>query len=228
MSSHDQIYQEQAQQYDQLIGRQRSLMPEISRIVDLKGKQVLDIGAGSGRLTFPAAIYAERVVALDVSKEMLELLLDKARMQALQRIETVVSDHLQLPFGDNQFDVVLAGWSLCYSANLHVTGWRDNLQQMMMEITRVLRTNGTIILFENMGTATTTPEPPDFLVPYFKELETTYGMKREVFRLDYAFDHVEEAIEEVRFFFGAEFADRVKEAQWSTVPEFAGMWWKQL
>ncbi|WP_218240906.1 hypothetical protein, partial [Pseudomonas sp. 2822-17] len=87
------------------------------------------------------------------------------------------------------------------------------------EIMRVLRTNGTAIIFETMGTGFETPNPPAFLKQYYSLLENKYGFSHKWIRADYEFDSVQQAEELTRFFFGDELADRVVNEKLTRVPE---------
>lgn len=75
----------------------------------LKDKKVLDVGAGTGRLSLDLSSAGAKVTALDVSEEMLKVLKRKN-----VRIETVVGDAESLPFGDNSFDVVTAAFLIVH------------------------------------------------------------------------------------------------------------------
>src|SRR5579875_2372078 len=71
------------------------------------GQVVLDIGCGLGRLTRPLAREAERVIALDISAEML----DRARElnPDLANVEWVHGDGVSLqPVGDSSVDVCVS------------------------------------------------------------------------------------------------------------------------
>jgi len=41
---------------------------QINRLVDLKNKSVLEIGCGTGRITFPLAERAGEIVAIDIDE----------------------------------------------------------------------------------------------------------------------------------------------------------------
>jgi ubiquinone/menaquinone biosynthesis C-methylase UbiE len=71
MPNHGQIYRDQANQYDTLISKQPSLLHNIEEIKSVKGLDVIDLGAGSGRLTKELAPHAKSILALDASAEML-------------------------------------------------------------------------------------------------------------------------------------------------------------
>ncbi|MCX6780475.1 MAG: class I SAM-dependent methyltransferase, partial [Candidatus Magasanikbacteria bacterium] len=68
---------------------------------DLKDKKVLDVGAGTGRLSILLSKAGAAVTALDVSDEMLKVLKNKD-----EKIETIVGDAESLPFEDSSFDIV--------------------------------------------------------------------------------------------------------------------------
>jgi ubiquinone/menaquinone biosynthesis C-methylase UbiE len=68
------------------------------------GMQFLDVAAGSGALSIPAARSGARVVATDLSPVMLDLLEARARKEGLE-IETRVMDGQALDLDDDSFDV---------------------------------------------------------------------------------------------------------------------------
>jgi SAM-dependent methyltransferase len=75
------------------------------RIVGLRpGMRFLDVAAGSGALSIPAARLGARVVAVDQSPVMLELLAERARKEGLD-IETQVMDGHALQLRDDAFDM---------------------------------------------------------------------------------------------------------------------------
>jgi ubiquinone/menaquinone biosynthesis C-methylase UbiE len=68
------------------------------------GMRFLDVAAGSGALSIPAARLGARVVATDLSRAMLDLLEARARKEGLE-IETRVTDGQALDLDDDSFDV---------------------------------------------------------------------------------------------------------------------------
>jgi pimeloyl-ACP methyl ester carboxylesterase/ubiquinone/menaquinone biosynthesis C-methylase UbiE len=70
-----------------------------------EGMRFLDVAAGSGALSIPAARLGARVLATDQSPVMLELLRARARKEGLD-IETRVMDGHRLELADNSFDIV--------------------------------------------------------------------------------------------------------------------------
>lgn len=68
------------------------------------GMRFLDVAAGSGALSLPAARLGAKVVATDLSPTMLELLKERARKENLN-IETRVMDGHNLELEDSTFDM---------------------------------------------------------------------------------------------------------------------------
>jgi len=79
---------------------------------EVKGKKVLDVGAGTGRITAELTKNGAQVTALDVSEKMLEVLKTKVKNRKL--LECVVGDAESLPFADNSFDVVVAAFLIVH------------------------------------------------------------------------------------------------------------------
>ncbi|MFF2531040.1 class I SAM-dependent methyltransferase [Brevibacillus sp. NPDC058079] len=225
MPNHEQIYKNQAKQYDLMISRQPSLLAIIEEITPIKGQDVIDLGAGSGRLTSVLAPHAKSILALDASAAMLEVNAQQLTQAGLSNWTTNVADHRELPADDNSTDVIVAGWTVCYLTSSEVPNNELHLEKIIQEMKRVLRPGGTIVIMETMGTGYETPHPPEFLIKYYSLLENKYGFSHKWIRLDYQFKDLEEAEQLSRFFFGEELADRVAREKLMTLPECAGVWW---
>ncbi|ANA78561.1 class I SAM-dependent methyltransferase [Paenibacillus glucanolyticus] len=225
----DDIYNKQAEAYEIMVSRQPDLSGVIHGIRSYEGLDVLDLGAGSGRLSIPLVSDVSSLICTDISQPMLDILDDKfIHLHHTRNWTTVVADHRSLPLASSSVDLVVSGWSISYLAHSNQENCSQNLEQVMAELQRVLRPGGTIIILETMGTGTDTPNPPDFLVDYYAQLERTYGFNHRWIRMDYVFDTVEEAQQCTGFFFGEELSDKIQANQWSTVPECAGVWWKHV
>lgn len=99
---------------------------------DLKGKKVLDVGAGTGRLAIPLAREGAEVTALDVSEKMLMRLYRKNK-----QIKTVAGDAESLPFADGYFDIVCAAFLIVHLKD--PTRFFD-------EAYRVLKNDGVLVV----------------------------------------------------------------------------------
>ena len=76
---------------------------------DIAHKKILDVGAGTGRLSVELQKLGAEVTALDVSEEMLGELKRKNK-----NIETVVGDAEKLQFENETFDIVVAAFLIVH------------------------------------------------------------------------------------------------------------------
>lgn len=74
MSQGEDVYKDFAEFYDLYVGDRLDDLPLYLEYARSTGTPVLEIGAGSGRLTVPLARAGIPVVAVDISREMLDLL----------------------------------------------------------------------------------------------------------------------------------------------------------
>ena len=107
------------------------------------GLQVLELGAGTGRITLPLAADGHRVTAVDRMPAMLDSLQRKLADQPLlaERVEPVLGDITALPLADAGFDLVVAPFNVL----MHLYRWQD-LLACLREANRVLVPGGTLAL----------------------------------------------------------------------------------
>jgi ubiquinone/menaquinone biosynthesis C-methylase UbiE len=111
------------------------------RLVDLAeivpGKRVLDIATGIGEPALSAASRvgsAGRVVATDISKQMLDIARIRASTAGLTNIEFLESDAERLDYPDHSFDAILCRWG--------ITSLPD-YSNLLVRIKRMLTPNGS-------------------------------------------------------------------------------------
>lgn len=92
--------------YDDLVGPDRSEIREVLEVARRRGPAVLDLAAGSGRLTLPLLRAGKEVTALDLSPDMLARL--RAALPTDVSCEIVVGDMCDLDLG-RSFDLVVLG-----------------------------------------------------------------------------------------------------------------------
>jgi ubiquinone/menaquinone biosynthesis C-methylase UbiE len=226
----DDVYAYISTPYDQLVSREDytgNILASLLEITDFQHLDVVDLGAGTGRLTCMAAPLARSVVAVDFAADMLKVAAEKLTKMGLRNWKTCVSDLRQLPLEDRSADVILAGWSICYLGSSHHPTWKENVRQVLHEIQRVLRPNGVVIIVETLGTGYEHPTPPEYLTEYYQTLEREYGFRHKAIRTDYRFDSVEQAEQLCRDFFGDELGDRIRKERLRIVPECTGIWWRR-
>jgi SAM-dependent methyltransferase len=108
---------------------------ELTSLVDLTGKRVIDVGAGTGRLTFIAAKKAYVVYAVDPVANLRLFIKNKAREERLSNVFPIDGLIEDIPFEDNFADVTMGG---------HVFG--EYLDEEYCELMRVTKQGGIIIL----------------------------------------------------------------------------------
>jgi len=224
------IYQTDGDRYDALISRedyQGNVMKALEEIVTPDGLDILDLGAGTGRLTVMLAPRAKTVQAFDVSEEMLRVCRQKLEASGLSNWRVEVADHRQLPVEDASVDLVVSGWSVAYLHVWNPDTWRDELEKWLGEMKRILRRDSYIVLFESLGTGSEAPIELEHLKEYYPWLEGA-GFQKKWIRTDYKFASVGEAEELSRFFFGDELADKVRVDNSVILPECTGVWWLRI
>jgi SAM-dependent methyltransferase len=125
------------------------------------GMSVLDVAAGTGNASIPAAKAGAQVTASDLTPELLEAGRARAESEGLT-LEWVQADAEHLPFEDESFDVVISSIGAMFA---------PHHQDVADELVRVCRPGGTIgllswtpeglvgALFRTMGPFAPAPPP---------------------------------------------------------------------
>lgn len=226
MPDHNRIYQTETEQYERLIACQPNLAEVVEALKIYEGLEIIDLGAGTGRLACVLAEKAKSILLLDESAAMLQVAASKLTKADFHNWQIQTADHRAIPVADQSTDLVVSGWSICYLASSKIPEWRQNVERTLREIQRVLRPGGTCIIFETLGTGFEMPTRYEFLRAYYDVLEQVYGFKHKSVRMDYQFTDVEEAEQLSRFFFGDETANKVVQIYGKQLPEYAGVWWR--
>lgn len=223
------IYQSDAERYEALISREDHLgnIPRaVDEIINVEGLDVVDLGAGTGRLTLMLAPRARSISSFDISDHMLEVTRARLKALGLNNWRVEVADHRSVPLADDSVDLVVSGWSVSYLAVWNPDSWRAELEKWLGEIKRILRQSGHIVLFESLGTGNESPIQLPHLESYYPWLDEM-GFQNKWIRTDYQFESLDEAIELAGFFFGEEMAEKVRSRGSVTLPECTGVWWKK-
>src|SRR5215469_15393374 len=115
------------------------IIPDLGRVLAAAcgvrpGDRVLDVAAGSGNAAIPAAQSGARVVACDLTPELLEAGQARAAAQGVQ-IEWREADAEALPFADGEFDMVMSCLGVMFA---------PHHQASAGEMVRVCRPGGII------------------------------------------------------------------------------------
>jgi len=120
-------------------------------------KTILDIATGTGDFAVSAAKYTDaKITGIDISQGMLNVGIEKVRKKNLNnRISLQLADSESLPFNDNTFDAITAGFGV---RNF------ENLNKGLSEMKRVLNKDGIVVILE--------PSTPKYFP--LKQLYTLY------------------------------------------------------
>lgn len=230
MPDQREIYNHHAERYQRLVSRedyQGNILPALTEIYPLEGHRVVELGAGTGRLTRLLAPLVRHIWLFDISHHMLEVASRFLETEGRRNWGLGVADHRSLPLRDSTADLVISGWSVSYLAVWGGEAWKREVRKALREMERVLGRKGTLILLETLGTGSEQPEAPEGLQGYYNCLEEA-GFRKKWIRTDYKFKSLQEAKDLVGFFFGEELASRVTKEKWVRLPECTGIWWKRV
>jgi len=113
---------------------------ELLEGLDLQGKYVLDIGCGTGIVSFLAVSReSAKVIGIDISRYMLEQCRRKAVIKGYskEQVDFRQYDAEFLPFDNGSFDIVLSSMMF---------GLIPNQERVLSEMKRVLKPNGIVAL----------------------------------------------------------------------------------
>jgi uncharacterized protein len=221
------VYEQRAKEYDALVSAEDcdgNLISTLAQLAPLRGSRVLEVGVGTGRITRQLVAAGATVTGFDRARPMLEIARRRLAEQAPSGWSLACADARDLPVEAASFDVAIAGWVFGHFRHWMPDSWRDTIGLAFSEMRRGLVPGGPLIVIETLGTGSSTPGAPnEALAEYYAWLEAQ-GFTRSDIRTDYDFPDVETAAEVTGFFFGADFADRVRREGWSRIPECTGIW----
>ena len=107
---------------------------EITSVVSLDGRIILDAGSGTGRVALEAAQYARYIFAMEPVTKLRQFIKEKADKVKLNNIYVIDGFLHSIPLPDNFIDVLITS---------HALGWQ--LRDELMEFERVVENGGYII-----------------------------------------------------------------------------------
>ena len=84
----------------------------IRGLVDLRGKQVVDVGCGYGRLSFACAEAGATVFGFDPDDEAVEVARAETPRDLRRHVRFEVADAAEIELPRRKFDLALFSWSL--------------------------------------------------------------------------------------------------------------------
>lgn len=156
--------------------------------------RILDLGTGSGFLSFPIAqSNAEcTVIGLDIAVRTLQQNREKASMVGLSNLNFVDYDGINFPFEDNTFDYVVTRYALHHFPDIEKT---------FMEIGRVIKTGGILFVSDPTPNAIDDIRFVDTFMQMKDDGHVRFYLKAEFIDLaeKYGFQLVDSFESEIRF-----------------------------
>lgn len=226
------IYHNQAERFDRLVAREDmhgNLFAALNEIRPLHGLNVVEFGAGTGRVTRQLSVLADSIFAFDIEPSMLMRAGKAMRETGMTNWRLALGDNSRMPVASDCADLVIEAWSFAHVIGWHPDDWRARTDAMLAEMERILKPGGSAILIETMGTGRRQPQAPSAkLAQLYDYWQRECGFTYRWIRTDFQFASPQEADELMRFFFSDELADACLDCDTVIVPECAGVWWKHV
>ena len=135
------VRDKQAPEYDKRLGErfEREIIPTFSAMDDLDGKTVVEYGSGTGRLTVELK-EAEKVLAIDISKQSLHILRQKLISSGTKNVGLVWADVVNLRLAPFFFDSALSA-----QVYEHISTFVERLK-FLYSVKRTLKPSGSLVL----------------------------------------------------------------------------------
>jgi SAM-dependent methyltransferase len=211
------------------------LLPLGPRLVEACGigpdMTVLDVAAGTGNASIPAAKRGARVTASDLTPELFDAGRDRASAEGVE-LDWIEADAENLPFEDESFDVVMSSIGAMFA---------PRHQAVADELVRVCRPGGTVgmlnwtpegmigALFRTMGPFAPPPPPgasppplwggEDHVRELFGERVDFHVLQREMLEIT-AFEHPHDYGEHFKEKYGPTIVARANAAKDGREAEF--------
>ena len=134
------VWEKQAKSYDKIT---KSVYEDAYRLSIKKANEilephnkVLEIGCGTGIITFGIADSVDNITAIDISPKMIEAAKEKRRKLNIDNIDFNVADGYELPYQDKEFDVI---------SLFNVLHMIKEPKRQLREIYRLLKEDGYLL-----------------------------------------------------------------------------------
>jgi ubiquinone/menaquinone biosynthesis C-methylase UbiE len=121
------------------------------------GDHVLDLGCGPGFASFDLATLVGnegKVTGFEISQSYVDYANRQARLREISNTEFIQGSVYNMPFAENQFDIVYCRW---------VLSWVRNVPEIITAVSRILKPGGVFLIQEyaHWGTFRLEPDVPE-------------------------------------------------------------------
>ena len=227
------IYEKHADRYHELVmaeDLEGNLYRALHELADWHGLSVFEAGVGTGRVTSTYIHQADSAYCCDRSEHMLAFAKDNLKKYT-SKIEFAIAENSDLPELDRAFDVFIEGWSFGHATS-DCTSKEEIIARTSLLVgsaEKNIKPGGVIILIESLGTNVELPSPPNKRLDiFYTALTDLHGFRCSKIKTDYLFDSNAEAVRVMGFFFGEDIEQSIRRRGSRIVPEWTGIWTKEL
>ena len=134
--------------------------------------KILDLGTGSGYLSFPIAKKYSNisVIGLDIVEKALEVNRFRAKEEQIRNISFITYNGIEFPFSDSEFDMVISRYALHHF---------PDIQKSISEVSRVLKRGGFLFVSDPTPNANDTSRFVDGYMQLKKDGHIKFDTKEE-------------------------------------------------
>lgn len=181
---------------DNVVEKINNLLETAEKVLNkpIDKMSILDVGTGPGRdIKYIASKGVKKVIGLDNSEGFIELLTELATKKEIPKDSFVKGDMLNLPFGDNTFDIVRQNASLLH---IPITTKGEMLDKAMQENNRVLKEKGLLYVSVKKGEGVNNIDTKDGLGGRIFQLHTIETITKVVEQNKFKILNIKEEAEE--------------------------------
>jgi len=226
------LYSNHSDRYDKLVQAedyQGHLLSALRELHPTENSTIVELGAGTGRITIQLLPYVRHIYAFDLTPAMIHLANQKLKQSGAHNCSLAIADSRAAPISAKSADIAVEGWSFAQIMAWHMESWQQEVGQAIQEMLRVARPGGIVILIETLGTGETKPNPPAQFQAAYEYFERKWQFSSRWIRTDYCFSSIEEVHQVVSPIFGEAMIERTYNSESGIIlPECTGIWWRSV
>ena len=125
------------------VWRETKELPAIAEAAEIKGKHVMDVGCGPGRLILPFSMLAQTITAVDESDWVIKVVNKLIKDHRLNNVQVAQAPLVGLPFDDSVSESTYCMWVIHHD--------KSRWDKIVKEMVRVTRAGSPIVVGFSSG-----------------------------------------------------------------------------